>query len=57
MHLPLPPPREFRYDVVSVARSRKDGVNITQLAKDFGFREPTLHKWFHQSDVDYESGS
>lgn len=31
-----PYPREFRDDVVRVARNRDDGVTIEQIATDFG---------------------
>ena len=42
--MPAPYPQEFREDVVRVARSRKDGITIAQIAKDFGVHEMTLHK-------------
>ncbi|RLZ04408.1 IS3 family transposase [Kocuria tytonicola] len=50
--MPAPYPREFRDDVVRVARSREDGVTIAQIAKDFGVHEMTLHKWIRQADID-----
>ena len=34
--MPRPYPREFRDDVVRVARNREDGVTIEQIATDFG---------------------
>jgi len=34
--MPGPYPREFREDVVAVARSRESGVTIKQIATDFG---------------------
>ena len=34
--VPRPYPREFRDDVVRVARNREDGVTIEQIATDFG---------------------
>ena len=49
---PAPCPREFRDDVVRVARSREDGVTIAQIAKDIGVHEMTLHKWIRQTDID-----
>ena len=49
--MPAPYPREFREDVVRVARSREDGVTIAQIAKDFGVHEMTLHKWIRQADI------
>ncbi|WP_434589840.1 IS3 family transposase [Brevibacterium sp. 1718] len=50
--MPAAYPREFREDVVRVARSREDGVTIAQIAKDFGVHEMTLHKWIRQADID-----
>ncbi|MFE5776626.1 IS3 family transposase [Brachybacterium sp. NPDC056505] len=50
--MPAPYPREFREDVVRVARSREDGVTLAQIAKDFGVHEMTLHKWIRQADID-----
>ncbi|WNB87911.1 IS3 family transposase [Glutamicibacter protophormiae] len=50
--MPAPYPREFREDVVRVARSREDGVALAQIAKDFGVHEMTLHKWIRQADID-----
>ena len=34
--MPGPYPREFREDVVAVARRRESGVTIKQIATDFG---------------------
>lgn len=50
--MPKPYPREFRDDVVRVARSREPGVTIAQIAHDFGIHEMTLHKWLRQDDID-----
>ena len=50
--MPAPYPKEFREDVVRVARSREDGVTLAQIAKDFGVHEMTLHKWIRQADID-----
>ncbi|MCF6389375.1 IS3 family transposase [Mycobacterium sp. MBM] len=50
--MPRPYPREFRDDVVRVARSRDDGVTIEQVATDFGVHPMTLHKWMRQADID-----
>lgn len=50
-----PYPREFRDDVVRVARNRDDGVTIEQIATDFGVHPMTLHKWMRQADI--EAGS
>ena len=50
--MPRPYPREFRDDVVRVARNRDDGVTIEQIAADFGIHPMTLSKWMRQADVD-----
>lgn len=50
--MPRPYPREFRDDVVRVARNREDGVTIEQVATDFGVHPMTLHEWMRQADVD-----
>lgn len=34
--MPKPFPKEFREDVVRVARDRGPGVSIEQVARDFG---------------------
>lgn len=43
-------PEEFRRDVVAVARKRE--ASLTQIAKDFGISEATLHNWMKRSDVE-----
>ncbi len=50
--MPKPYPREFRDDVVRVARERDDGVTVEQVAKDFGVHPMTLWKWLRQADID-----
>ncbi|GJF11124.1 transposase [Mycolicibacterium cyprinidarum] len=50
--MPRPYPREFRDDVVRVARNREDGVTIEQIATDFGVHPMTLTKWMRQADID-----
>jgi transposase len=50
--VPRPYPREFRDDVVRVARNRGDGVTLEQIASDFGVHPMTLSKWMRQADVD-----
>ncbi len=50
--MPKPYPREFRDDVVRVARNRDDGVTLEQIAADFGIHPMTLSKWMRQADVD-----
>ncbi len=46
-----PYPREFRDDVVRVARSREPGVPIEQIARDFGVHPMTLTKWLRHADT------
>lgn len=48
--MPKPFPEEFRRDVVAVARKRE--APLTQIAKDFGISEPTLHNWLKKADIE-----
>ncbi|PFG16692.1 hypothetical protein ATK74_1244 [Propionicimonas paludicola] len=48
--MPKPHPREFRDDVVAVAR--KGAVPIGQVAKDFGIFESCLRNRLHAADVE-----
>jgi transposase len=50
--VPKPYPREFRDDVVRVARSREPGVSVEQIARDFGVHPLTLFKWLRRAEVD-----
>ncbi len=50
--MPKPYPKEFREDVVAVARGRESGVTIEQIAKDFGVHTMTLQKWLQRAAVD-----
>ncbi|MET9326000.1 IS3 family transposase [Tsukamurella sp. NPDC003166] len=50
--MPKPYPKEFRDDVVRVARDRESGVTIEQIAKDFGVHPMTLQKWMRRADID-----
>ncbi|MGW3897678.1 IS3 family transposase [Micromonospora profundi] len=50
--MPKPYAREFRDDVVRVARDREAGVTVEQIAKDFGVHPMTLFKWLRQADID-----
>ncbi|WP_203695955.1 transposase [Streptomyces rubrogriseus] len=43
--MPKPYPKEFREDVVRVARNREPGVTLEQIAADFGVHPITLSKW------------
>jgi hypothetical protein len=44
-----PYPREFRDDVVRVARSRDSKTPLEQIAKDFGVHQTTLNSWMRQA--------
>ncbi|ACV76564.1 transposase IS3/IS911 family protein [Nakamurella multipartita DSM 44233] len=44
-----PYPKEFRDDVVAVAR--KGQATLTQIAKDFGISEGSLANWMKQADI------
>ena len=50
--MPKPYPREFRDDVVRVARKRDAGVTLEQIADDFGIHAMTLSKWLRQAAID-----
>ena len=50
--MPKPFPKEFREDVVRVARGRDPGVTLEQIATDFGIHPMTLSKWLRQADID-----
>lgn len=50
--MPKPYPKEFRDDVVRVARDRESGVTLAQIAKDFGIHEMTLQKWLRRAGID-----
>ena len=45
-----PYPKEFRDDVVSVAR--KGQAPLSQIAKDFGISEGSLANWMKQADIE-----
>lgn len=50
--MPKPFPREFREDVVQVARNRKPGQQLKQIAADFGISESCLANWIKAADVE-----
>ena len=50
--MPKPFPKEFREDVVRVARGRDAGVTLEQSSADFGIHPMTLSKWIRQADID-----
>ncbi len=47
-----PYPKEFRDDVVRVARNREPGVELSQIAKDFGIHFTTLYSWMRKADIE-----
>lgn len=55
--MPKPYPKEFREDVVRVARNREPGVTLEQIAADFGVHPITLSKWLRRSDADEGAGT
>ena len=50
--MPKPYPREFREDVVRVARSREPGMLLKQIAADFGISESCLTGWLKVADIE-----
>ncbi len=48
--MPRPHPKEFRDDVVAIARQGES--TIKQVAKDFGISESCLRNWLHAADVE-----
>jgi transposase len=48
--VPKPYPREFRDDVVAVARRRE--APLSRIAKDFGISESCLTNWLRAADVE-----
>lgn len=48
--MPAPYPKEFRDDVVAVARGREPGVTLKQIAEDFGISEASLTNWLKAAD-------
>jgi transposase len=45
-----PYPKEFRDDVVAVARQGQS--SLKQIAKDFGISEGSLANWMKQADIE-----
>jgi len=45
-------PREFRLDVVQVARNREPGVTLEKIAHDFGVHPITLSTWLKRAEVE-----
>lgn len=50
--VPRPYPKEFRDDVVAVARRREGGQTVKQIAADFGISESCLINWLKAADVE-----
>jgi transposase len=50
--VPRPFPREFREDVIRVARNREPGQTLRQVAADFGIAESCLRGWLKAADVE-----
>ena len=50
--MPKPYPREFREDVIRVARERDPDVMLKTVAKDFGISESCLTNWLSAADVE-----
>ncbi|MET4078694.1 transposase [Janibacter sp. UYMM211] len=50
--MPKPYPKEFRDDVVRVARNREPGQHLRQIAADFGISESCLTNWLAKADVE-----
>jgi len=48
--MPKPYPKEFRDDVVAVAR--KGQAPLTQIAKDFGISDGCLSNWLKKADIE-----
>lgn len=48
--MPRPYPREFRDDVVAVAR--RGEAPIREIAKDFGIAESCVRNWLHAADAE-----
>ena len=48
--MPKPHPKEFRDDVVAVAR--KGEAPIAEIANDFGISESCLRNWLTKADID-----
>lgn len=50
--MPRPYPREFREDVIRVARNREPDVRLADVAADFGISESCLTNWLKAADVE-----
>ncbi|NLA34508.1 MAG: IS3 family transposase [Actinobacteria bacterium] len=50
--MPKPYPKEFRDDVIRVARNRGPGVQLKTIAADFGISESCLAGWLKTADIE-----
>ena len=50
--MPKPYPREFREDVIRVARNREPDVMLKTIAADFGISESCLANWLKAADIE-----
>ncbi len=50
--MPKPYTKEFREDVVRVARNREPGVTLEQVAADFGVHPASLTKWLRHAETE-----
>lgn len=48
--MPKPYPKQFRDDVVAVAR--RGDAPLAQIARDFGISEATVYNWVNRADVE-----
>ena len=48
--VPKPYPKEFREDVVAIARRRES--SFAQIAKDFGISESCVQNWVRKADIE-----
>ena len=48
--MPRPFPREFRDDVVAIARRRE--TSFEQIAKDFGISATTVQNWVSKAEIE-----
>ena len=50
--MPKPYPKEFRQNVIEVARAREAGTTLKEIATDFGISESCLTNWLAIADRD-----
>src|SRR5712691_8536387 len=48
--MPKAYPKEFRRDVIAVARRKE--VPLSQIAKDFGISRTCLHRWIRRAEIE-----